>query len=218
MGDRQRDWVDVTAYGLPPTNWPRDIPDEGLRRAWTATPIAIMPPAVRGVHPTQYRVGWVAIDRNRAQTRGGRVPVTPVDLQLAALESESGGFGRHVWLHGERDDLLTKIFGPQPTGFRLRADDHPVTVGGLRAGVQSVLAAGDVIDLDPTALSGAEWTIIGDSAGRVHIEVDNPIILATNPPRGLGLQRLVGSAWQPVSTTVAIGLTDINPEGGPPAA
>lgn len=194
-----RDWVELAAYGPPSQSFPHgDLPPDGIRHEYSSTPIAVIPGAVRGVHAHQFRIGWENMDANRQRSRGGRVAATPVDIDLPALELSDGlAFGRHVWLIGTRNEILTRLFGPQRTGFRLRADAGAV-IGGLRPGVHSILAAGDVVDLDPVVLAGSEWTITGDAEHRIHVERDNPTI---------ALQRHTGEGWQDVSTTLSVAIT-----------
>ena len=199
----RREWVEVTVYGRPRQYGSSDaatlqIPAEGLRRAYTATPIAMPWRWVRGVHPTRYPIAWAAIDQVGRTSVGGRVAVTPVDIELRALSYDDGG-GRHVFVVGTRDEVLTTLYGPQPTGVRLRAENGTLHVGGLRPGVHAVLQDGDVIDLDPVALAAAEWTVRADSQStRAHVEIDNPAIR---------VQRHAGGGWQDVSTTLSAAMS-----------
>lgn len=185
-----RDWVPVELYREParPTRAPS-------RTEHGRIAMDIMPAHVRGVHREISRVAWRAIDAHSAPSEGGVVKVTLVDMSLAAGER----LGAHVPIIGARAAVLTALFGPQRTGFRLQVDAGSVAVAGLRPGVRSILAAGDHLDLDPTTLAGAEWTITGDGEDtRIHVTVDNPTI---------AIQRRAGTAWQDVSATIALALT-----------
>lgn len=177
-----------------------NVPPEGLERLHGSTRVLVPAAHVRGVHDTQHMLAWTraarsADGRSVETSQGGRVAVTPVDVELRALSFDAGG-GMHVFVIGERDEVVSKLLGPQRTGVLVRVTTGTVVLRGLRPGVRGHLWQGDQQHLDPVTWAGAEVTIDrpAQTAVRFDLVVDSPLITLQqweDPPEPSGTGRWV---------------------------
>ena len=185
-----------------------DVPAEGLVRAHGSTRVAIPAAHVRGVHDTRQMLAWTRVDRvpggrSVRTSSGGRVAATPVDVELRALSFDAGG-GQHVFILGARDEVLSRLLGPQRTGVLVRVTAGTVMLRGLRPGVRGHLWEGDQQHLDPITWAGAEVTIDRPAQTNVRFDlvVDHPLISIQKwdppaEPDGTG-------RWVDVSSTLSL--------------